>query len=70
VNGPDAPPDDRAPDFTPFTITISWAVGDSLQVHCGDLQSWEAIAVLDQAIEAIHEEDRAEAEAEGEEADA
>jgi len=62
--------DDRAPDSPPFTITISWAVGDSLQVHCGGLEGWEAIAVLEQAIEAIREEDRADAEAEGEEADA
>lgn len=59
---------DRAPVFTPFVVTISWAVGDSLEVDCGDLEGWEAIAVLEQAAETIRDAERADVEAEGEDA--
>lgn len=55
--------DDRAPNFPPFIVTISWTVGDSLEVDCGDLEGWEAIAVLEQAAETIRDADRADAEA-------
>jgi len=61
--------DDRAPDFTPYVVTITWTVGDSLEVNCGDLQSWEAIAALEQAAEIIREAESADAQAEGEEAE-
>lgn len=54
---------DRAPAFAPFIVTISWAVGDSLEVDCGDLEGWEAIAVLEQAAETIRDADREDAEA-------
>ena len=60
--------DDRAPTFAPFTVTISWVVGDSLEVNCGDLEGWEVIALLEQACDVIRDAERAEAE--GEEADA
>ena len=62
--------EDRAPVFAPFTVTISWVVGDSLEVNCGDLEGWEVIALLEQAAEVIRDADRAEAEAEGEDAEA
>ena len=62
--------DDRAPASPPFIIQIFWTVGDSLEVNCGDLQSWEALALLEQAGETIREAERAEADAEGEDADA
>ena len=62
--------DDRAPASPPFVVTIFWAVGDFLQVNCGDLEGWEAIALLEQAAETIREAERSEAEAEGEDADA
>jgi len=61
--------DDRAPDFTPYVVTITWTVGDSLEVNCGDLQSWEAIAALEQAAEIIRDAESADAQAEGEEAE-
>ena len=61
---------DRAPAFSPFVVTISWAVGDSLEVDCGDLEGWEAIAVLEQAAEVIRDAERSDAEAEGEDAEA
>ena len=62
--------DDRAPASPPFIITIYWTVGDSLEVNCGDLQSWEAIALLEQAAETIREIEQAEAaQAEGEDAE-
>ena len=60
--------DDRAPTFAPFTVTISWVVGDSLEVNCGDLEGWEVIALLEQAAEVIRDAERSEAEAEGEDA--
>jgi hypothetical protein len=47
-------------------VTIYWTVGDSLEVNCGDLQSWEAIALLEQAAETIREAESADAQAEGE----
>lgn len=62
--------DDRAPVFAPFTVVISWVVGDSLQVDCGELEGWEVIALLEQAAEVVRDAERAEAEAEGEDADA
>ena len=62
--------DDRAPASPPFIITIYWTVGDSLEVNCGDLQAWEAIAILEQAAETIRDAERADAETEGEDADA
>ena len=64
------PDDDRAPSSPPFVIQIFWTVGDSLEVNCGDLQSWEAIAILEQAAETIRDAERSDAEAEGEDADA
>ena len=61
---------DRAPNAPPFVIQIFWTVGDSLEVNCGDLEGWEAIALLDQAAETIRESERSDAETEGEDADA
>ena len=55
---------DRAPTFTPYVITISWTVGDSVEVNCGDLQGWEAIALLDQAAEIVRDAERQDAEPE------
>ena len=59
---------DQAPAFAPFVVTISWAVGDSLEVDCGDLEGWEAIAVLEQAAETIREAERADVATDDEEA--
>jgi hypothetical protein len=60
---------DRAPTFTPYVITISWTVGDSVEVNCGDLQGWEAVALLEQAADIIRDAERAEADTEGEDAE-
>ena len=56
--------------FPPYTVTISWAVGDSLEVNCGDLEGWEVVALLEQAIEVIRDAEHSEADAEGEDAEA
>jgi hypothetical protein len=61
---------DRAPLFVPYEVKITWTVGDSLEVDCGDLEGWEAVALLEQAAEVIRDAERAEAEAEGEDAEA
>lgn len=61
---------DRAPASPPYVVTISWTVGDSLYVDCGDLEGWEAMALLEQAREVIQDAERADAEAEGEDAEA
>jgi len=61
--------DDQAPAFLPYVVTITWTVGDSLEVDCGDLEGWEAIALLEQAAETIREAEHSEAEAEGEDAE-
>jgi hypothetical protein len=61
---------DRAPASPPYVVTISWAIGDSLTVDCGDLESWEVLMLLEQAAETIRDAERAESEAEGEDADA
>jgi hypothetical protein len=60
---------DRAPLYVPYTVTITWTVGDSIEVDCGDLEGWEVIALLDQAGEIIRAAESAEAEAEGEDAE-
>jgi hypothetical protein len=60
---------DRAPLFIPYVVTITWTVGDSLEVDCGDLEGWEAVALLEQAAEVIRDAERSEAEAEGEDAE-
>jgi hypothetical protein len=61
---------DRAPAFLPFIVTLTWTVGDSLEVDCGDLEGWEVMALLDQAREVIQDAERADTEAEGEDAEA
>lgn len=53
---------DRAPVFAPFVVTISWAVGDSLEVDCGELEGWEVLALLEQAREVIQDAERADVE--------
>jgi hypothetical protein len=63
------PDDDRAPVFLPYVVTITWTVGDSLEVDCGDLEGWEAIALLEQAAETVRDAERSDAEAEGEDAE-
>ena len=60
--------DDRAPTFAPYTVTISWVIGDSLEVDCGDLEGWEVIALLEQAADCIRDAERSEAEGEDAEA--
>jgi hypothetical protein len=62
-------PDERPPDSPPYVVTISWSVGDSLYVDCGDLEGWEAMALLEQAREVIQDAERADAEAEDEDAE-
>ena len=63
-------PDERPPDSPPYVVTISWTVGDSLYVDCGDLEGWEAMALLEQAREVIQDAEAAEAaEAQGEDAE-
>jgi len=54
----------------PYVVTVTWAVGDSLEVNCGDLEGWEVIALLEQAVDVIRDAEHAEAEAEGEDAEA
>jgi hypothetical protein len=41
----------------PYTITVTWAVGDSLVVSHPELQPWEARAALEAAIEAVIDAD-------------
>ena len=60
---------DQAPNYTPYVVTISWTVGDSVEVNCGDLQGWEAVALLEQAADIIRDAERAEADTEGEDAE-
>ena len=63
------PFDDQAPNYTPYIVTISWTVGDSIEVNCGDLEGWEVLALLDQAREIVQEAEHADAETEGEDAE-
>jgi hypothetical protein len=61
---------DQAPASPPYVVTISWTVGDSLCVDCGDLEGWEVLMLLEQAAETIRDAEQAEqAEAEGEDAE-
>jgi hypothetical protein len=62
-------PDERPPDSPPYVVTISWSVGDSLYVDCGELEGWEVLMLLEQAAETIRDAERAESEAEGEDAE-
>jgi hypothetical protein len=64
------PFEDQAPNFTPYIVTLTWTVGDSLEVNCGDLEGWEVLALLQQAEEVIREAERTDQDAEGEDADA
>jgi len=60
---------DQAPNFTPYIVTISWTVGDSIEVNCGDLEGWEVLALLDQAREIVQDAEHADAQSEGEDAE-
>jgi hypothetical protein len=64
------PFEDQAPNFTPYIVTLTWTVGDSLYVDCGELEGWEVLALLQQAEEVIREAERTDQDAEGEDADA
>jgi hypothetical protein len=41
------------PDSPPYTVTVTWSVGDALVVDYPDLHPWEARAVLEEAIEMV-----------------
>ena len=61
--------EDRAPAFSPFVLTVTWTVGDSIFVDYGDLEPWEAAAAFDAAARMARADDDAESNTE-EEADA
>jgi len=63
------PFEDQAPNFTPYIVTITWAVGDSIEVNCGDLEGWEVLALLQQAEDVVREAENSDAQAEGEDAE-
>jgi hypothetical protein len=59
---------EQVPDFPPFTITITWAPGDSVVVDYPRLLPWEAHMLLEQAQVAIEDaevEEPVEHEADG-----
>ena len=46
----------------PYTLTIMWTVGDALVVDYPDLQPWEARAALEEALEMVCADERADTE--------
>jgi len=56
-------PDERPPDY-PFTVTVTWSVGDALLIDYPDLLPWEARAVLEEAIEQIRADMQSDSESE------
>jgi len=54
--------DDRAPNYPPFTITITWAPGDSLYLNAGGLLAWEVRSVLDEARTLVEEDETSDSE--------
>jgi hypothetical protein len=57
------PIDEPAP-APPYTLTITWTVGDALVLSYPDLQPWEARAVLEEALEQTFADERADTEEE------
>jgi len=55
--------DDPAPD-APYTITVTWTVGDALVVDYANLNPWEARAALEEAVAVVRAVEDEEAERE------
>jgi hypothetical protein len=51
--------DDEPSPEVPYTITLTWAVGDALVVTYPDLNHWEARAALEEAVEIVRAEEQA-----------
>lgn len=49
--------DEAAPDSA-YVVSVTWYIGDALLIEYPDLQPWEAIAVLEEAISTIKAEER------------
>lgn len=54
--------DETAPQVPPYTITLTWTVGDSLLVDYPELQPWEARSALEAAIEQVRADERVDEE--------
>ena len=54
--------DDEPSPEVPYTITLTWAVGDALVVVYPDLNHWEARAALEEAVEVVRAEEQVERE--------
>lgn len=44
--------DEPAPE-APYTITVTWTIGDALVVEYDHLQPWEARAALEEAVDVV-----------------
>jgi len=54
--------DDEPSPEVPYTITLTWSVGDALVVSYPDLNHWEARAALEEAVEVVRAEEQVERE--------
>ena len=48
----------------PLVLTVYWLPGDYLEVDQGELQDWEAVALLERARSLIENSEEADSEAE------
>jgi len=56
--------DEPSPEALPLVLTVYWLPGDYVEVDQGEMQDWEAVALLERVRRLIEENSEEEADAE------
>ena len=56
--------DEPSPEALPLVLTVYWLPGDYVEVDQGEMQDWEAVALLERTRRLIEENSEEEADAE------
>ena len=56
--------EDPEPEALPLVLTVYWLPGDYVEVDQGEMQDWEAVALLERTRRLIEENSEEEADAE------
>ena len=56
--------DEPSPEVLPLVLTVYWLPGEYVEVDQGEMQDWEAVALLERVRRLIEENSEEEADAE------
>ena len=56
--------DEPSPEVLPLVLTVYWLPGEYVEVDQGEMQDWEAVALLERTRRLIEENSEEEADAE------